>query len=342
MIIGVTGFYGSGKDTVISYLQQQGFFQISLSDVIRDELKERNMPISRENEMRTGNELREKYGSAILAYRALKKMDWDKNWAVNSIRNPVEVEVLKEKKDFILIFVDAPIKERFKRVKERQRTGDLRTFEDFKKAEEKELHGTGSSQQLLAVKAMAEIVIRNDTTLEALQKKVDKFLLDIKKWPRFKRPTWDEYFIEITHAVAQRATCDRGKSGSVIVKDKRLLTTGYVGSAVGMPHCDEVGHLMHTVTYDDGSVHKHCVRTTHAEQNAILQAAKYGISINGATVYCKMTPCAVCAKMIINAGISRVVCERVYHGGKESENLFQKAGIKLEYIKKELQQYANQ
>ncbi len=98
------------------------------------------------------------------------------------------------------------------------------------------------------------------------------------------RPSWDEYFMEITQSVAKRATCDRGRSGCVIVKGKQILVSGYVGSPKGMPHCDEVGHQMKTMRHEDGSETKHCVRTTHAEQNAIAQAAKLGVAIDGANV----------------------------------------------------------
>lgn len=156
------------------------------------------------------------------------------------------------------------------------------------------------------------------------------------------RPTWDEYFMEITHAIAKRATCDRGKSGCVIARDKQLLVTGYVGSPKGIPHCDEVGHLMKTIVHDDGTKSQHCVRTTHAEQNAICQAAKLGISIKDSTLYCKMTPCYTCAKMIINAGIVRVVCEKKYHQGKESERLFEQAGIKIDFVSEETEEYDKQ
>ena len=157
-----------------------------------------------------------------------------------------------------------------------------------------------------------------------------------------KRPSWDEYFIEICRAVAKRSTCDRGRSGCVIVKDKRILVTGYAGSPVGFPHCDEVGHQIKTLINDDGSQSQHCVRTTHAEQNAICQAAKLGISIDGSTLYGKMTPCSTCAKMIINVGIKRVVAEKKYHVSQETEDLFKKAGIKLEILNEEIEKYDNQ
>jgi len=153
------------------------------------------------------------------------------------------------------------------------------------------------------------------------------------------RPTWDEYFMELAHTAAKRATCDRGRSGCVIVREKQVLVTGYVGSPKGLPHCDDVGHLMKKVTHDDGTVTQHCMRTVHAEQNAICQAARLGIPLAGSTLYCRMTPCRTCAMLIINCGIERVVCEFRYHAGKESEDLFRQAGVRLEYFNEEVLEY---
>ena len=146
-----------------------------------------------------------------------------------------------------------------------------------------------------------------------------------------ERPSWDDYFLELANAASNRATCDRGKSGCVIVRDKQVLATGYVGSPAGLPHCDNVGHLMKTVIQENGVISEHCLRTVHAEQNAICQAAKRGISIEGATIYTRMTPCRTCAMLLINCGIQRVVCERKYQLAEESEQLFAEASIKLVY-----------
>lgn len=156
------------------------------------------------------------------------------------------------------------------------------------------------------------------------------------------RPSWDEYFMGIMQAVASRATCDRGRSGCVIARGKQILVTGYVGSPTGLPHCDDVGHLMHSVVHPDGHTSQHCVRTAHAEQNALCQAAKLGIPIQGATLYCRMTPCSVCAKMIINAGITRVICEKRYHAGADSETMFHDAGIEFRCVDERVEAYANQ
>ena len=155
----------------------------------------------------------------------------------------------------------------------------------------------------------------------------------------YHRPTWDEYFMEVAIAIAKRATCSRGRSGCVIARNRTLLVTGYVGSPKGFPHCDEVGHQMKKMLHEDGSITEHCVRTVHAEQNAIAQAARLGVSIDGSTLYCRMTPCRVCAMLIINCGIIRVVCERRYHDGAEPEEMFRQAGVHLEYIHNETQVY---
>ncbi len=158
----------------------------------------------------------------------------------------------------------------------------------------------------------------------------------------YRRPTWDEYFMEVANAIAKRATCDRGRSGCVIAKDNQILATGYVGAPAGLPHCDEVGHQMRKMLHEDGTITEHCVRTVHAEQNAICQAAKRGVAINGATLYCRMTPCRTCAMLIINCGIVRVVSEYRYHDADESESMFKMAGIVLEYVHNEVLKYKRQ
>lgn len=155
------------------------------------------------------------------------------------------------------------------------------------------------------------------------------------------RPSWDEYFIGISREIAKRATCDRGMAGCVIVKDKRIMSTGYVGAPSGLKHCDEVGHLMKKVLKEDDTKSLHCVRTTHAEANAVAQAAKYGVPIDGATIYIKMEPCLDCTKLIINSGIKRVVCEKRYHGAEISRDFLKKAGVDLLVLNDETETYEN-
>ena len=156
------------------------------------------------------------------------------------------------------------------------------------------------------------------------------------------RPSWDEYFMKIVDMVGTRGSCDRGRIGCVITKDRRIITTGYVGSPVGLPHCDEIGHEMHTVTNEDGSQSRHCIRTTHAEQNAICQAARFGTSLDGGTLYLRMTPCYTCAKMIMNAGIKRVVCAQDYHAGERSKKAFEEGGVEYVLLNEEVVKYEDQ
>ncbi|MDD3825555.1 MAG: cytidine/deoxycytidylate deaminase family protein [Anaerolineae bacterium] len=136
-----------------------------------------------------------------------------------------------------------------------------------------------------------------------------------------QRPSWDDYFMQITLQVARRSTCPRAAVGAVLVRDKRILTTGYNGAPAGLPHCTEAGCLM---------VNGHCVRTLHAEQNAIIQGALHGVDVSGSTLYVTHQPCLVCAKMIINAGIERVV-----YGGEYPDEIargfLEQAGISLEH-----------
>jgi len=156
------------------------------------------------------------------------------------------------------------------------------------------------------------------------------------------RPDWDRYFLDLCEAVSRRATCDRGRAGCVIVKDKRIMTTGYVGAPAGLPHCDEAGHDLRKVIDVDDKVTQHCVRTLHAEQNAIIQAARFGIALEDGTLYCKMTPCRTCAMMIINAGIKRVVCEKRYHADQDTTSMFTEAGIALKVVNNEVEKYEGQ
>ncbi len=139
------------------------------------------------------------------------------------------------------------------------------------------------------------------------------------------RASWDEYFMNIAKDVSARATCDRLHVGAVIVKDHVILSTGYNGAARGLPHCDEIGHEI---------VDGHCVRTVHAEANAILQAAKHGAGIDGATLYVTNSPCYDCFKMIVNSGIKRVVYGSFYMGRYEASekvlDLAKSAGVEIQ------------
>ena len=158
----------------------------------------------------------------------------------------------------------------------------------------------------------------------------------------FKRPEWDEYFIQIAHVVKTRSNCIRGRVGALIVKNKQILATGYNGTPSGIKNCFEGGCKRcwnrQTGKLKSGEKKDTCI-CLHAEQNALAQAARFGVELNGGTLYCKMTPCHVCAKLIISAGIKRVVAENDYQKAKMTKNIFKKSGVKLEILNKKVMQY---
>lgn len=136
------------------------------------------------------------------------------------------------------------------------------------------------------------------------------------------RPSWDEYFLKLAMLASERATCPRMHCGCVLVKDKYVLSTGYNGSLPGLAHCEDVGCLI---------VDNHCVRTNHAEMNAIAQAARHGVSLDGATAYVTNMPCTTCAKALLAAGISRIVVFSDYHGSL-AEQFLEDSGVPLDRL----------
>ena len=145
------------------------------------------------------------------------------------------------------------------------------------------------------------------------------------------RPSWDEYFMQMAELTAQRSTCLRRQVGAIIVKEKHIIATGYNGAPKGLPHCEELGGcLREKLEIPSGERHELC-RALHAEQNAIIQGATLGQSIEGATIYITHQPCIICAKMIINAGISRIVIRRGYPD-EMSRGMLREAGLKVELI----------
>ncbi|QCX33381.1 cytidine deaminase [Caloramator sp. E03] len=144
------------------------------------------------------------------------------------------------------------------------------------------------------------------------------------------RPSWDEYFMEIAELVKKRSTCLRRQVGAVIVKDNRILTTGYNGVPPKMKHCEEIGCLRQKLNVPSGERHELC-RALHAEQNAIIQAAKYGISVEDSTIYVTAQPCVICAKILIASGIKRIVFKGDYPD-ELSQSMLNESGIKIEKL----------
>jgi dCMP deaminase len=148
------------------------------------------------------------------------------------------------------------------------------------------------------------------------------------------RPTWDQYFIDITHLVATRSTCLRRQVGALLVKDRNILATGYNGTPSGIRHCEETGCLRERLKVPSGERHELC-RGLHAEQNAIIQAARHGVNIDGSSLYCTTMPCIICTKMLINAGIKRIVYDEGYADQLAAE-MVAEAGIEIVCFKRSL------
>jgi dCMP deaminase len=149
---------------------------------------------------------------------------------------------------------------------------------------------------------------------------------------KLTRPDSDEYFLKIASVVAERSTCQRHHVGAVAVRDKHILSTGYNGAAAGLKDCLELGCLRDEMNIQSGTRHEIC-RAIHAEQNAIIQAALHGVSLEGATIYVTHSPCILCAKMLVNARIKRFVTFGSY-ADDSFNDLFQEAGIEFELLKK--------
>ena len=339
--IGITGTLGAGKGTIVDYLvKERGFVHFSVRDFITQEIERRGMPVNRDSMTIVGNDLRKQHSPSYIVEALYKQaQESGKNCIIESVRTPLEVAELRKHSNFYLFAIDADAKVRYERIVIRGSSTDNVSFETFVANEQREMTSDDPNKQnLKACIEQADFVFNNDGNFADLHQKVEEVLDKIM----YKRPSWDEYFMELANTASKRATCDRGRSGCVIVKNRQVLVTGYVGSPAGLPHCDEVGHLFSKTIHSDGSISNHCIRTVHAEQNAICQAARRGIALEGATLYCRMTPCRTCAMLIINCGIKRVVCERKYHKGEESEEMFRQAGIELEFFYDEVQKYENQ
>ncbi len=150
------------------------------------------------------------------------------------------------------------------------------------------------------------------------------------QYTQIHRPDWDHYFMKIAELVGERSTCLRRKVGCVLVKRKRILATGYNGAPTGLPHCEEVGCIRVELKIPSGERHELC-RGLHAEQNAIIQSAYYGVSIKDSILYVTCHPCSVCAKMIINSGIKEVIIKEGYPD-KLATDFFKNANVKVRYI----------
>lgn len=325
MIIGLTGKNGAGKGVAAEFLKKSGFTAYSLSDMIREDIKKRGFNVTREALIETGKRLREEGGASVLADLALAKLDIDKNYVIDSIRNPAEVKSLKRRKDFLLLCIEAEQRLRFERNKLRGRENDPTDFKEFVRLEEKELVSDDpAGQQLLATAALADRVVENNDTIPEFESKIKTIVLEAVMSE--KRPDWDEYFMNIAKVASLRSNCLKRKVAAVIVRDKRVISTGYNGTPRGTKNCNDGGCPRCASFGASGAALGDCL-CSHAEENAIVQAAYHGVSIKDATLYTTFSPCLICTKMILNSGIREVVYNAHYPMGDLPLALLKAAGI---------------
>jgi len=328
MIIGLTGTNASGKTTVVKHLVSKHFEHYSLSDILRDELNKRDVEPTRENLIQIGNELRENFGASILADRVKIKFS-KSNAVIDSIRNPGEVKSLKQLPNFSLIAVDAPVELRFHRASSRKRVENATNLDEFIDMENREKSIHINHQNISECIQLADFKLQNDNNLEKLYRSINQIIVQLESRVR---PTWDEYFLKMAFLVAERSTCLRHHVGAIIIQDRHVLTTGYNGAARKIDDCLKLGCLRNQLNIPSGERHEIC-RAIHAEQNAIIQAGVHGVTIDGGTIYCTHSPCIICAKMIVNAGIKRVVtCGDYPDDYNLVMNLFEQANVQFDRI----------
>jgi dCMP deaminase len=330
MRIGVAGRNGAGKTEVVRFFERRSFVASSLSDVIREELARDGLEPTRENMIERGRELRERFGPAVLAERIAPRLTEDRHHVIDSIRHPAEVEALRAAGGFTLLWIDADARTRFERVRERGRIGDGASFEEFEALEQRELSSDDpAAQQLLQVRELADEQVANDADIAALESRLESLLRGRLSFR--DRPSWDEYFMNIARVVASRSNCVKRFVGAVIVVDRRIISTGYNGTPRGVRNCNEGGCPRCNQAAESGTRLDECL-CSHAEENAIVQAAYHGVSVRGSTIYTTLHPCLMCTKMIINAGIEEVVYSTPFPLEEVSAGLFREAGVKLRQL----------
>ena len=333
MIIGLTGKNGAGKGEVAKFLMEAGFHYHSLSDIIREQIKRKKQPVTRERLIATGTRLRQEEGPGVLAERTLEKLSPDRNYVVDSIRNPEEVKVLRRRKDFFLVEVTAPRGIRFARIKSRARENDPSTLHEFIRLEEKEIKSSDpAAQQLLATAKLADRKVGNWNSIPQLHERIKKLVLELSK--SHPRPPWDSYFMGIAREVALRSNCVKRRVAALIAKDRRIISSGYNGTPRGVANCSEGGCPRCNAFGKSGANLGECF-CSHAEENAITQSAYHGVSIKDATLYTTFSPCLICTKMIINSGIAEVVYDAHYPLVDLALKLLKEAGVKTRKLKLE-------
>jgi|TARA_Y100000310_G_scaffold334233_1_gene413558 dCMP deaminase len=290
MIIGITGFNGAGKTTVTEHLATKGFKAYTVPELVEE-----------------------------------KALGNGTHCVIDNITASTEIETLENKEDFILLHVDAPAELRFERMIAQHKEGS--NYEEILAFEKEELETEDEQkEQIQTLARKANIVLVNDEDLEELYNKLNRMVLDLHKKYGKKETNWDDYFMSIAQTVAKKSSCIINTSGTIVVQGERFLTTGYVDTPREVNSCSSGG-----CSSCMSGVHKEQVvcLCVGSEENAIIQAAYYGISLKGATLYTTTSPTIEAAKAIINAGVAEVVYNLQYPLNDLVYSLLQEAEIVL-------------
>lgn len=333
-VVAIVGLCGSGKSIAAEFFRKKGYKYIRFGQRVLDKVKkkigEKSDP-KLEKEIR--EDLREKYGMG--AFAVLNKKNIDKflkkgNVVIDGLYSWSEYKILKKEygNNFKVIAVNSSPEIRYDRLTKRKIDAKMINRpmfrEDAMKRDISEIENIEKGGPI----ALADETIINNNSMEKFIEELE--LLFRKK--KFDRISWDDYFMKMAFLVAERSTCLRRHVGSVIVKNKRVLSTGYNGSVKGAKHCQELGCLRDELNIPSGK-DKHICRSAHAEQNALIQSAVHGVNLLGSTIYITHNTCSVCAKMIINAGIKKVV-SCTLRKENEFEKLFKETGVEFVGMKK--------
>ncbi|MBD3330247.1 dephospho-CoA kinase [Candidatus Peregrinibacteria bacterium] len=322
MIIGLTGSMGSGKGEVVNILKSMGYEYITLSTMVREEAQRQGIKEERTKLMEIGNNMRKQEGAGVLAQRALKKISDSKheNWVIDGIRNPAEIEELKKGDGVNVIAVYADKEILIERILERDRASDPKSRMDIANKIDREW-GFGEpeeGQQVGKCIEMADQVLKNEGTLEDLNRQFMAYYGQLIH-DDFKRPSKDEYYLNLAQSVCRRSTCTKVEIGAVIIRNDQVVATGYCGAPRGTKSSHQHGFcLRKSLGIPSGHRYEMC-RSVHAEQNAIINAARAGTSLLGGDMYIygkvyakdeviDAFPCFICKKMLINCGLKRVIC----------------------------------
>ncbi|NCN51860.1 AAA family ATPase [archaeon] len=335
MIIGITGTMCAGKGTIVEFLKSKGFKHYSVRDFLVEEIKKRELSVNRDSMILVGNYLREKNSPSYIAEKLYERAKNNGGDAIiESLRAVGEVETLKNKGNFYLFSVDAPIEVRYKRSQSRNLSeSDLVSFEKFVSQEEKEMENDDPSKQnISACMQISDFHFVNDEAIEELYKQVQETLNEIQiSSSKIKKVSWDDYFMSIAYLVAAKSKDESTHIGAVIVgKNNEIKSTGYNSFVRGLK--DDVAERQEKP--------EKYFWFEHGERNAIYNATLAGLSLSGCKIYTNGVPCMDCARGIIQAGITEIIVDKKWDDknpemwreqAKRSIEMFEEVGVKLRY-----------